>query len=425
MARDDTARHDGLRDADGSSAPDDPGPTSWPVWPRDEVDPSPPWPAYDAEAGRLDQVDDAVPAVLPRRRWAGVVAIVATSFVVAAAGAGVLLSRQRPADVAPQAARVQPMPMRPAGPQWTPDGLPPAAGLVRVEVTATVEADGIVMTDDGLVATSYARLAGLGGGDAMVNKVELDVVADGGLPMRAEIIGFDASRDVAVLRVPGFTPSSVARTGTPVKNGDALTLLDDLGEGQPVVGLPVTVTATGQQCWRSGAAMISRPEGFRFAVPIDSAEPGGAVVRDDGSVVGMYYGGDAEEAHCAVPIAEVAAIIRDVTADRQTATTRVGPPGGLGIQLINPSWAGADDTYPMVSSIQHFDALAHAAGVKEGDLLTRVGDTSLRKEDLTTLGPDGVIRSLEPGQQVTIEWQSDGTAHRATVEVGVGAQPNG
>ncbi len=133
----------------------------------------------------------------------------------------------------------------------------------------------------------------------------------------------------------------------------------------------------------------------------------------------MYYGGDTD-LDCAVPIAEVATVVHNVAKGKQTSTTRVGPPGGLGIQLYGP-----DDTYPRVTSIQYSGGLADAAGIQQGDLLTRVGKTSLRKEDLTTLVPEGVIRSLEPGQKVSVEWRSDGVTHRASADVGVGAQPHG
>lgn len=199
----------------------------------------------------------------------------------------------------------------------------------------------------------------------------------------------------------------------------SLTLLDDQGEGQPVVGYPITVSGTDRPCFRSGAAMISRPKGFEFSLPLPTAEPGGAVVRDDGTVVGMYYGSD-DDPHCAVPIEDVAEAVRDVERRKQTATTRVGPGGGLGIQLFGP-----DDTYPWVTGMDGLGILGPGVDLQPGDLLTRVGDTSLRKDDLTTLGPEGVIRMLTPGEKVTIEWESDGVPHRAKVEVRVGAQPHG
>jgi len=84
-----------------------------------------------------------------------------------------------------------------------------------------------------------------------------------------------------------------------------------------------------------------------------------------------------------------------------------------------------DSTYPQVISIDNEGLLVSAVGVQVGDVLTRVGKTSLRRSELTTLGPDGVIRSLEPGQQVVIEWKSGGVTRTAKVKVGVGAEPNG
>jgi S1-C subfamily serine protease len=343
------------------------------------------------------------------------------SAVVAVIGTGLVLAADRPSEQVPSVSRAKPASeQKPFVYEWSPVKASLTAGLVRVRVTATVEADGIVLTKDGLIATSYARLVGLNGSAASINAVELDVIADGGMPMRARLVGFDASRDVAVLRVPGYTPAAVARAGKPVRKGDALTLIDDQGEGQPIVGAAVKVSAVEQRCSRSGAEMLSRPEGFEFSLEIPTAEPGGAVVRDDGTVVGMYYGGD-NNPRCAVPIADVAAVVHDVARGRETSTTRVGPPGGLGIQL----YAGSDDEYPKVTSIDVRGAMADAAGVKLGDLVTHVGGVSLRKKDLTTMGPDGVVRSLEPGRKATIEWRSGDTAHRAEVEVGVGAQPNG
>ncbi len=377
------------------------------------------WSTYSWAVDHSDGVDDfAPPPPTPRRPWRLLIAITAASLMVALTGVAIIVARSQATTTPPEDTAVEPPPAL-TGAQWTPAAPSLTAGLVRVQVTASVEADGIVMTKDGLIATSYARLVGLNGSDASVNQAELNVFADGGLPMRAQIIGFDASKDVAVLRVDGYQPASVATLGSPAKAKDALTLLDDQGEGQPILGYPVSVSATNRPCSRQGAAMISRPRGFQFSVDSSAAEPGGAVVRDDGSVVGMYYGGDSD-LRCAVPIADVAAVVRNVSRGTQTATTRVGPPGGLGIQLLT-----FDGDYPEVISIEVHGGLANAAGVEIEDVLTRVGNTSLRDADLTTLGPTGVIRTLEPGQMVTIEWRSGGTTHRARVKVGIGAQPRG
>lgn len=389
-------------------------PSSWTTY----VTGAPAWPAYGTGPADADGVDDGVPATVPPRRThsaAGLAPLLA--IVLAGIGIGTVAAGQGSQPTSPVVSR--PQPAVHAGPQWRPVDPLLTTGLVRVEVTAAFEADGIVMTEDGLIATSYARVAGFFDSFGAVEAIELDVVADGGMPMPAEIVGFDAARDVAVLRVPGYTPASIAQLGTAVGEGDELTLLDDRGEGDPVVGYPISVTATDQPCSRPGAAMISRPRGFRFQLDVASAEPGGAVVADDGSIVGMYYGGD-DGPHCAVPIDEVAEVVRRVALGEESGTTRIGPPGGLGVRVYS-----VGEEYPPVTTIDYPGVMANGAGVELGDLLLRVGDTSLREADLTTMGPEGVIRSLEPGDEVTIEWESDGVRHQATIEVGIGPQPRG
>lgn len=379
----------------------------------------PAWPTYDPNTQHHDGIEDFSPQPSPPRARRPLFAIAAASLLVATVAIGTIAYRSQVTPAPPATpAFVQPPPF--TGPHWTNAAPSLTSGLVRVQVTANVEADGIVMTKDGLIATSYARMVGLNGSDIDISKVELNVIADGGLPMRATLIGFDATKDVAVLRVDGYTPSTPAKLGAAVKPKDALTLLDDQGEGQPVLGYPVTVGSTNRRCSREGAAMISRPAGFQFLVDSNEAEPGGAVVGDDGTVVGMYYGGDTD-LKCAVPIAEVAAVVRNVSRGRQTATTRVGPCGGLGIQL----YTSDGDDYPTVTSVNGLGGTAGSARLQLDDVLTRVGNTSLRDAGLTTLGPSGVIRTLEPGQMATIEWRSHGTTHRAKVKVGIGAEPRG
>jgi putative serine protease PepD len=420
MAGDDTAQRDAPPDLKTSPGNDETPPHRWPQWATPERAVRARWPIYNSTRDHGEGVLDFTPAAPPQPHRARLIAVVSASVTVAILTVGALVAESAATRASPQTREVVPN-SDVAMAQWTRANSAGTAGLVRVQVTPTVEADGIVMTRDGLIATSYARLVGLGGSAASINDVQLRVVPDGATPMRAEIVGFDAAKDVAVLRVPGFRPTSVAKPGAAVKAGSDLTLLDDQGLNLPITGLPVTVTATNQPCSRSGAAIIGRPKGFTFALDaaLATAEPGGAVVSSKGALVGMYYGGDADT-HCAVPIAEVAEVVDNVRRGKQTATTRVGPAGDLGIRLIS-----ADGAYPTVTEIDVRGDLAEAAGVKVGDVLTRIGNTSLKERDLTRMGAEGVIRSLEPGQKVTLEWRSGGRTHRAKITVGVGPQPNG
>jgi len=63
---------------------------------------------------------------------------------------------------------------------------------------------------------------------------------------------------------------------------------------------------------------------------------------------------------------------------------------------------------------------AAQAGIQVGDTLLKVGDTDLSSAPADgAIGVAGVIRSLDPGTQVTVQWQpSDGgPARTATLTV--------
>lgn len=255
------------------------------------------WPIY---TGPPDSVTDGVPPrsapSAPRHNGLWTAAVVGTVVAVAAAAVGVVAATIVPA---PQAAIPVTGPKVIAPAVWSPVDPSLTAGLVVVSGAA--EADGIVMTPGGLVATSYSRING-----------DLHPPADGfGLRLTpdhqgvfpASITHADAAFDIAFLSATDFTPSRVARPGTPVHVGDVLTLLDDQGGRQPVLGIGVTVTATEQTCSRVGSK--AHPTGFQFSLNDATAEPGAALVRADGTVVGMYFGGNDATHHYAIPIADV------------------------------------------------------------------------------------------------------------------------
>lgn len=220
--------------------------------------------------------------------------MVAVVAVGAAPTPAKLDAEQPPAAVAPA--------------QWGRVDASLTAGLVTVHGGA--EADGVVLAPE-LVVTSHSRSRG--DQRAPEDGFALRAAADGRSAVGAEIIGVDEATDIAVLRAPGLNPHGVARPGGTVDVGETLTLLDDQGGRQPVVGIGVTVTGVDQTCSRAGST--SRPRGFQFSLQMASAEPGAALVRADGTVVGVYFGGDDATHHCAIPIADVLAVLARVEPD--------------------------------------------------------------------------------------------------------------
>ena len=93
----------------------------------------------------------------------------------------------------------------------------------------------------------------------------------------------------------------------------------------------------------------------------------------------------------------------------------MGPAGYLGIKVADAetgSTIGKTITQVVAGSP------ADKAGVVSGSKLTKVGDTAIKANaNLAT-----VIRALEPGQQVTIEWTTPGGTHK-TATVTLGSSP--
>lgn len=255
---------------------------------RDESRPGlgePSWQVYD---GRPESVADGVsrlPAPTRRpHRWPWAVAGVAAAAAAAVASVAVI----------PAGPGAEPRPRGVVAPAtWQPVDASLTAGAIIVNGGA--EADGIVLTSAGLVATSYSRIMG-----------DLRPPEDFGLSIDgrpATVVTAGEATDIAILSAPGFVPDSVAKPGTPVRAGETLTLLDVQGGGLPIVGIGVTVTAIDQICSRAGST--ARPTGFQFSLDVATAEPGAALVRPDGTVVGMYYGGNDATHHYAIPIPDI------------------------------------------------------------------------------------------------------------------------
>jgi len=244
----------------------------------------------------------------PRRTPAARVAVVLGAVVVLiVGGAGAIAAATTPTPTPPPAE-----PVVAYSSEWTPVDPSLSAGLVTVAVGPSIKAAGIVMTAEGLVATSYLATA-----DATSLTVTMD-----GRTLDARIVGIDPSKDVAILTVPGMISPSVARPGDPAQKGDAVIVLDG---GKPLQGAQVTIRKTGQYCVRGAGEAISH--GLWLDLSEQRTDPGGAVVWPDGTLVGMYYGSDEGDTRCVVPVKYVQAVVDAVKKGKGSGSIEVlGPP---------------------------------------------------------------------------------------------------
>ena len=287
-----------------------------------------------------------------------------------------------------------------------------SAGVVLIEAQTTsglAAGTGMVLSADGKVLTNYHVVAG---------SEKLSVtVADTGDTYSATVLGFDQTRDVALIQLKDASGLTTVRTDTTLPSvGTAIAAVGNAEGGGELVKAAGTVTDLDQDLtvssdspWGSSEDLSGLIETNARAVPGDS---GGPMYDSDNEVVGMTTAGSTRQrTSYAVPIATALAVVQQVESGQDAGTVRVGPAGYLGIKVADNDPTGTGKTITEVVA----GSPAAQAGVTAGSHLTKVGDTTIKAgTNLAT-----VIRAMEPGQQVTIEWTApNGTRKSATVTLG-------
>jgi len=287
-----------------------------------------------------------------------------------------------------------------------------SAGIVLIEAqtsSGVAAGTGMVLSSDGKVLTNYHVVAGS-------EKLAV-TIADTGDTYAATVLGFDQTRDVALLQLKNASGLTTVKTDTTVPaEGTAVAAVGNAEGGGELVKAAGKVTGTDQSLtvssdspWGSTEDLSGLIETSARAVPGDS---GGPMYDTQNEVVGMTTAGSTRDhTSYAVPIATALAVVQQVGTGQDAGTVRVGPAGYLGIKVADSGQTGSGKTITAVVS----GSPAAKAGVVAGSRLTRVGTTPIKAS--TNLAT--VIRAMEPGQQVAIEWIApNGTSHSATVTLG-------
>jgi len=263
-----------------------------------------------------------------------------------------------------------------------------------------IDSSGIVITNHHVVASSTS--------------VNVTVAATN-QTYTADVLGYDATTDVAVLQLEGASNLTTVTTSTvPASAGDTITAVGN-AEGKGVlVSATGQVTNTGQNITvteddGSQAQLTNLIEMSAAIVPGDS---GGAVLNSNGDVVAMNVAGSTDPRvtdSYAIPIASVMAVAQDVLSGTSTSTVSLDRTGGLGVEVATATRGTSGGAY-IVGVIQ--DGPADQAGVTAGSTLTSVGGTAITSNaDLST-----VLATYKPGDKVTIAWTDlAGQSHTATV----------
>ena len=308
-------------------------------------------------------------------------------------------------------------------------------GLVDINTTTADiglgAGTGMVVTSAGEVITNNHVI------DGATRITATDV--GNGKTYTARVVGYDKTRDVAVLMLVG---ASGLKT---VPLGDSSTLhvgasVVTVGNAGGVGGTPSaaagSVSALDQAITAAddGAASSERLTGLiEVNGQLQPGDSGGPLVDASGNVVGMdtaasatfsYQSSSGNSNGFAIPINEVLTIAKQIVAGTASATVHIGPSAGafLGVLIAPLSAAGGlpggfasgsggqgvfvEDTVP--------GGPADAAGLMQGDTITALNGRAVNSPSALT----ALMAKQRTGHSVRLSWlDGAGNAHTSTLRL--------
>jgi putative serine protease PepD len=294
--------------------------------------------------------------------------------------------------------------------------------VVTINVTGQQEAgtgSGVIIRADGTVLTNDHVV------DIANGAGNIQVVLSDGRTAPGKILGRDTSDDLAVIKVDGLTGLTAA---TFAKSSSLTVGQTVVAVGAPL-GLSDTVTSGIVSSLARPVRAGDNDQAVFNAVQTDAAinpgNSGGPLVDLNGSVVGinaaiasngsgggLQIPGQATQSGnigigFAIPSDEASRIASELIATGK-ATHAI-----LGVQVTD-STATTTGTAGVTLHTVTPGGVADKAGLKAGDLITKLGDQQVTTADALI----AAVRSHAPGEQVTVSYTRGGKSTEVTVTLG-------
>ncbi len=283
---------------------------------------------------------------------------------------------------------------------------------------------GIVLSSDGQILTNNHVVA------AAAEEGTLTVTFADGTRAEASILGRDPATDLAVIQaddVDGLTPASLGSSadlhvgdtvlaiGSPLGLDGSVSagIVSALGRAISLQGEPQSPFGGGSP----GAGTTAVIDAIQTDAAINPGNSGGALIDADGDVIGintaiasLAQGTTSQGGNIGVGFAIPIDTARDIA--EQLAEEGTVTHAYLGVSIADTETGDG----ALVGAVEDGQPAADA-GLREGDVVTRVGDTAI--DDAAAL--TAAIRSHAPGDQVEVTVTRGGEDQ--TVEVTLGELP--
>lgn len=271
------------------------------------------------------------------------------------------------------------------------DAVRPSIVVLRIDGASAPAGAGVVFRDDGHVLTNAHVVS---------TATTVDATLSDGRTMPAKVLGTDRDTDLAVLALQGPGPFEPAWMGT--SDGVAV------GDTAIAVGTrvsPGVVSALGREVSGEGGPALE--DLIQTDATIDQTSSGGALLRDDGAVIGITTGrSGSSQVGFATPV-DVARVIADdlVTLGRVRSVW-------LGIRGTS-----APDGGGVVVAEAIADGPAQRAGIVDGDVIRRIDGHPVASMAQLRI----VLRRNHPGDAVRAVFDRKG--QRREVRLTVAERP--
>ncbi|MEK6311267.1 MAG: trypsin-like peptidase domain-containing protein [Curtobacterium sp.] len=284
--------------------------------------------------------------------------------------------------------------------------------VLNYDESSQAAGTGMILTSDGTVLTN----------NHVVQGATSIVVTDEttGKQYKADVVGTDATHDVAVLKLQdasGLSTVTLDDDGG-AKPGDADTDVGNAEGTGNLVAAEGTVTATDQDIQvqsDSGSGTESLTGMIQVAADIVSGDSGGPVLDSEGEVVGMATAassGTADVTGFAIPISTAKSIADKILAGESSSTITIGLPAFLGVEVSGTATTGGVAVAGTVEG-----SGAAKADLGAGDVITALDGTAVTTSDALTKA----IQAHSVGDRVTVTYtDSVGTSHTVTITLTAG-----
>jgi S1-C subfamily serine protease len=332
-------------------------------------------------------------------------------------------------------------------------------GLVDVNTTlgdqnASAAGTGLVLTSTGEVLTNNHVI------DGATSITVTDV--GNGRTYRATVVGYDQSKDLAVLQLQGASGLKTVTLGnsSTVRAGQKVVAIGNAeGKGGTPSVVTGNVTALGQTITASdqGSGSSEQLSGtIQSDAPIQPGDSGGPLVNTAGQVVGIDTAasspsgvpspqsqaftpgqsqgqGQTPTQAFSIPINEAVSVAAQIEAGTASSTVHLGSTAFLGVELASSGASsqggfggaggygyggyGGTGTAGVTVAGALAGSPAAQAGLAAGDEITSLGGQSVTSQSQI----QSVLEAHHPGDKISISWvDSYGQAQTATIVLGSG-----